>query len=86
MYRVYKYQFKIEDEFHVYLPLGFQILKVECQNDVPCMWALVNPESPKESVRFRLYGTGHDINVADIGDHVATFQQGRFVWHLFRSR
>ena len=86
MLTVYKYPFRIEDRFVLHLPPGFQILKVECQAGVPCMWVLVNSGCPAESVPFRIYGTGHDIKIGEIGDHVATFQQGEFVWHLFRSR
>jgi hypothetical protein len=74
MLAVHKYPFRIEDRFILSLPLGFQILKVECQAGIPCIWALVNPGCPTESVPFRIYGTGHSIKISEIGDHVATFQ------------
>lgn len=86
MLTIYKYPFRIEDRFTLELPIGSQILHVECQNATPCLWALVTPGNQLESVPFRICGTGHPINNSDIGNHVATFQQGEFVWHLFRGR
>jgi hypothetical protein len=81
---VYKYPFEIAGEVVIPMPFGAKILRVECQAGQPCMWALVDADRVIETRRFLVRGTGHDIprNPAEI-EHIATFQQGPFVWHMF---
>ncbi len=87
MTTIYKYPFEIADEFTIDLPRAARILKAECQAGQPTLWAWVDPGMPVEPVRFRLFGTGHPIDFKETGaiEHVETFQQGPFVWHLFRQ-
>lgn len=82
MRTIYKYPFPKTGEFTIRLPLDSEILHVGMQGETPCLWALVETLQPSSDVRFRLFGTGHEV----IGDpeHVATFHDGPFVWHLFR--
>lgn len=81
---IYKYTFEIEDAFGIEMPQGAMILKAEMQGKNPCIWALVNPDALREVREFRVLGTGHHYNFDHLV-HVATFQQGLFVWHLFES-
>lgn len=81
MMTIYKYPFAIEDRFVLRMPAGTRILHVETQGGTPCLWALVDTTHHEVGWVFRIYGTGHPI--AEAGDHVATFQQGPFVWHMF---
>jgi hypothetical protein len=81
---IYKYPFPIHDSFTLEVPDNFKILKVEVQHYTPCIWMMVAVDRPKITIKFRLYGTGHKVE-SDWDDHVATFQQGNFVWHLFRD-
>lgn len=83
---IYKYPFPIGDRFTLALPKGFQILSVQVQNGTPCIWALVKTESPEEIVRFRVFGTGHDITNVKTCIHVGTIQMGSYVWHVFQER
>ena len=51
------------------------------------MWTLVDTESEEGTFEFRIYGTGHPIDVdyfheADL-DWIDTFQMEPFVWHVF---
>lgn len=87
MITVFKYPFEITDHFGINLPRGARILKVETQNGQPCMWALVDTAKPTLPYGFYIFGTGHqmDAGMAMIGEHVATFQQGPLVWHVFAN-
>lgn len=52
--------------------------------EIPCIWALVNPEAPKEIRKFRLFGTGHPFPDEPLS-HVGTFKMAhdKLVFHLF---
>jgi hypothetical protein len=80
---IYKYPFGIDDRFAMQMPVGAEILHAEMQGGTPCLWALVDSEAPRE-LAFRLFGTGHPFPEDVALAHVSTFQQGPFVWHLFR--
>lgn len=85
MKTVYKYPFYLSSTFQLSMPAGAEILMVEDQDGVPCIWALVDPGSSFETRTFRLYGTGHPIENPDPLKHRGSFQQGRLVWHLFEE-
>jgi len=85
MLSVFKYPVNLVDEFSLELPIGARILHVESQAGTNCLWALVDPKAPKELRHFRLAGTGHPIDDYAIGDHIATWQDGPYVWHLFEA-
>jgi len=81
--KVYKYPFEISSLVEVAIPKDHKILLVECQGQHPCIWAQVNLPSPTVVKRFRIYGTGHEIDPFETISHVASFQQGPFVWHMY---
>jgi hypothetical protein len=86
MLTIYKYPFRVDDAVTIDLPRSAKLLKVEAQHGTPCLWALVDTDEPVESRRFHVFGTGNPIgDDQGVGDHVATFQQGPFVWHLFED-
>lgn len=92
MKTIWKFPFEVTDTVDVQMPLGAEILHIETQQqgslDVPCMWALVDPNKPVVTRRFKLFGTGHPLP-EDIDGmvHVGTFllAQGNFVGHLFHA-
>ena len=84
---VWKYPIPLHDHLEMLLPSGAQVLKVECQHEQPCLWALVNPGAPEETRHFRIAGTGHVI--IDKGlSFVSTFQMdgGALVFHVFEIK
>lgn len=85
MLTIYKYRFEVDDRIAIEMPARAQILKVECQDGVPCMWAAVDTEAPRRLREFIILGTGHPAP-PDVAAHVATFQQPPFVWHMFEAR
>lgn len=83
---IYKYPFVVDHRVEITLPEFHKILKVECQNDVACMWVLVNPKSNAVKRAFRIFGTGHIIpSELPWTNFIATFQQRSFVWHIFKE-
>lgn len=46
--------------FSTEMPVGAEVLSLEWQHDDLCMWALVNPDAPKEQRHFVVVGTGHE--------------------------
>lgn len=85
MKTVHKYPFYLSFMFQLSMPAGAEILMVEDQDRVPCIWALVDPSASFETRTFRLYGTGYLIENSGPLKHRGSFQQGRSVWHLFEA-
>ena len=84
MKTIWKYCVQVEDRFEVQMPKGAEVITVQMQGDVPCIWALVDPAQEMEPRRFRLAGTGHSLpdNINLFG-YLGTFQPGALVFHLF---
>ncbi len=81
---IYKYPFHVGYSQNIAMPFGYRVLAVQMQGDLPCLWAMVNPEKPSHDVEIRVFGTGHPLPDG-IGDacYLGTFQHGVFVWHVF---
>lgn len=87
MKTIYKYPLEIKDEQIIDLPPNHTILSVQMQNDVLCLWALVEPSNYMTTeVKIRIYGTGHPVD--EEGEFLGTFQDermnGYFVGHVFK--
>jgi len=98
MSSVWKFEFKIDDNIEIEMPEYAIVLHVDMQlqrkigidpmamhkEEVPCIWAWVNPEKPMVKRRFRLAGTGHVLPDVPL-QHVGSFKmsQDRLVFHLF---
>lgn len=86
MKTVFKYLLKVDDYQTVTMPRGAQILTVQAQRDIPCIWALVETDSEPEERYFRMAGTGHRMSEKDkFLRYIGTFQimQGELVFHIF---
>jgi len=84
MRTVWKYTFEISDDEQVrIMPSNARPLFVEMQDFVPCLWAEVDTASKSRPFTFRIFGTGHVI--PDGYEHVGTFQQPPYVWHLYNK-
>ena len=63
-YKVFKYILLLKDFQWLDLPGSHQILSIQVQNvdqDRICLWALVDPLSPKVKVPFWIVGTGYPV-------------------------
>lgn len=71
------------------MPRNAKVLTVQVQKEIPCIWAIVEPQEKKETRKFRLLGTGHefDIPIAQV-KYIGTFQlqSGGFIGHLFETK
>ena len=84
---IWKFPMASPEQRIIEMPKGAEILTIQVQNKIPCIWALVNPENEKEKRFFEIFGTGHDMPV-DMGierKYINTFQLngGALVLHLF---
>lgn len=85
---IFKYEFDIADHVEISMPRGAEVLAVQLQHGVPCVWARVDPSEEGEIRRFRIFGTGHDLpGLTWNGRYVSTFQThgGALVWHLYEE-
>lgn len=89
---VWKFELELRSGVQrVGLPRNSKVLSFDVQHDIPCIWALVDPEpegvSGVEERQFVLTGTGHTIEVPAGRKllHVGTALHvgGTFVWHVF---
>lgn len=83
---VWKFEIPIDDYVELQMPKGAKLLAFQTQNEVPCLWALVDPAAEIQKRRFRFAGTGHLISNRPASlEYVGTCQMrgGAFVWHLF---
>lgn len=77
--RVHKYHEKVSDPY---------FLDAQMQGDMIALWFLVDPDLPVAEFNFSVEGTNQDLqrDVDYVWDanHLATVQDGPFVWHLFQ--
>ena len=78
---IWKFPAMIEDEFTIAMDADAQILCVQVQRGVPCIWAIVSPKAKTVKRRFRWVGTGHALD-DDYGVYVGSVQLA-LVFHLF---
>lgn len=86
---VYKYgPIQPADYVSLEMPEGAQPLRFAPQRDDVYLWALVNPEAPHRTYRFRWAGTGHEItDRREDLQYVNTFEMhGALVFHLFEVK
>jgi len=84
---ILKFELETTDNQIIEMPVNAEILTVQTQNEVPCIWALVDPTKPKEKRFIEVFGTGHDVHY-DMGvgrNYLGTYQLhgGSLVFHVF---
>lgn len=85
--RIFKFPLEITDKQNIQIPKGSEILTVQTQDGMPCLWALVDQKRETEPRNIEIYGTGHPV-LSDLGTsrkYIATFQMrgGSLVFHVF---
>ena len=82
---IWKYTLQEQKETILDIPVGAVILTVQQQKEKPVLWALVDPEGPKEPRKFRLVATGERFDARWM-TYIGTFtMHGWFVAHLFEK-
>ena len=82
---IHKYQL-LNETHSINVPEGAEILSVQTQNNVPCIWMLINPKETMFDIRtFFMVGTGNCFNQE--GKYVGTVQLdgGSSVMHIFEK-
>lgn len=75
--------FKEADE-EIEMPCAKRILHIgRDPGGQMCIWAMVDPEAPRNKYRVSVRGTGHDAS--DVAHHqfIGTVFDGPYVWHVF---
>lgn len=88
---VWKFPLKVEDQFHVQMPVDAEILSVQVQRGAVCAWALcpVSPDAPKAPRYFVCVGTGHEYvdhyfqSLRFLG--TVQLNEGDLVFHYFEE-
>ncbi len=88
--QIWKYELQVNANLYpksISMPKNADVLSVQVQNGIVCLWALVDPLAEKEPRSFEVFGTGHEIHY-DMGVErrfVATFQllNEGLVFHVF---
>jgi hypothetical protein len=86
---IWKYQLADEARQVVMMPSGAEILSVQQQHGDLQLWAMVDPDLPKQMRVFEIFGTGTTMpdlsSEGRVRRHLATVQtcQGMLVWHVF---
>ena len=85
MTTIWKYELGEVDNQVISIPEGYELLSVQVQNGVLCLWAKVEPKNNREELEIIIHGTGHNANDVECGKFIGTFQLygGSFVGHVF---
>jgi len=82
MKTVFKYPIEITEHQQIEMPSGSELRYIDIDpNGVPCIWAVVNTDSPIILADIYIYGTGHPIPAGR--NYLKSFQQGSKVYHVF---
>ena len=87
MQAIYKFPFALSDKTVITMPRSAQILCVQVQAGLPCIWALIREiDGPTIDRTYTTYGTGHQ-HEAITGRYVGTYQLdgGALVFHVFEN-
>lgn len=85
MKTIYKYPILLEEKQIISMPINAEILTVQIQNNVPCLWALVDNKLPLSDVTVIVYSTGAEIDQSQNLKYCSTLQvfDGAMVFHVF---
>lgn len=86
MKTIWKYELTANPTTVLEVPFGGQVLCVQNQYELPCIWVLVDPDLPKEQRTFVLYPTGGSMPDSP-GAYLGTVQllHGGLVLHVFEE-
>lgn len=96
MIKIYKYQFKLADFSSAVcsMKMGANIIHVEHEHtnadnadriDSFTVWAEVDTEEDDIANLFSIHSTGGPIGIHEWEEHVVTWRDGTFMWHLYRT-
>ncbi len=86
MKSIWKFQLETIDKQELLMPIEAEVLTIQVQNEILCLWALVNTDANKEVRVFEIFGTGNPVNNEN-KKYIGSYQlmKGAFVGHVFES-
>ena len=82
--RIFKYNIPITDSHSIGIPTDADLLSVQKQGAMFCLWAIVNTDNPVELVHIEVIGTGNAMDDRK-RRYISTVQDGNLVWHFFQN-
>ena len=89
MKTIFKYPLRVTGRQIVSIHAGAEILSVQAQMEVPCIWALVDTDRSEEPMSIRIITTGQEVLESEkLERFIGTVQleEGRFVIHVFKEK
>ena len=86
MKTIWKFELVTTDYQTLRIPVEAKFLCVQVQDEVPCIWVVVDPSNPVEEYNFRIFGTGHIFDIEmESSQYIGTYQlsNGSLVFHVF---
>jgi hypothetical protein len=81
--KIFKYPFAIQRRATVEIPSGHVLIHAGLDpKGIPCVWAMVDADTPKREVVLYVIGTGHDVP-EEAPRHLGSFVREDDVWHIF---
>lgn len=80
--KIYKYPIEIKDTQNILMPFDANVISVQVQNGVICLWAEAEHET-KAGRTFYVVGTGHER--PEDAMYIGTVQMPPFVWHIYEE-
>ena len=83
---IWKYQIDTTDTQKILMPDGAEILTVQIQGGVPCLWAYLNPNNTNTNRKIEVFGTGKPIPEGK-RKYIGTYQLIAYflVFHVFEN-
>ncbi len=83
--RIFKYQLETTGFQTIQMREGDEILCIQAQNEVPCIWVLSDPYAPFKERMFEIFGTGQQLPEKTNRMYLGTYQLqgGALVFHCF---
>ena len=86
MRKIFKYELKVRERQPAPWPGSGEVLSIQMQGEKLCAWVAIDPNLADVSgYGVQVHGTGHPIVDYAGLRHLATVQDGAFVWHVFRE-
>jgi hypothetical protein len=81
---IFKYRLANQEEQFVEMPASAQILCVQMQGGLPCLWAQQPRDAALASRRILIIDTGWDLPESATR-YIGTVQNGPLVWHIYEG-
>ena len=88
---IYKYPLEVAKTQRLELPKGAEIVSIQVQKGIPCLWAFVDKNQVDEGEAFviAMFGTGHELpeDIETNYQYITTIQMngGDLVLHVFEQ-